>query len=82
MPDSFTPFHRAAGPGDCGPALKPGESRWPTMLVAALLLATTTAAALMAATGTHAPIPALWKQDAPSLFTKAPDSAEYRELLF
>lgn len=52
------------------------------MLVAVLLFATTAAAAFMATTGPHAPIPALWKQDAPSIFTKAPDSAEYRELLF
>jgi hypothetical protein len=50
--------------------------------VAALLFATTTIAAVMATTGAHAPIPQLWKQSAPSIFTKAPDGAEYRELLF
>jgi hypothetical protein len=51
-------------------------------LVALLLFATTTVAAVMATTGTNVPIPQLWKQSAPSIFTKAPDGAEYRELLF
>ena len=84
MPDPFAPFHRAAVPGDHGPAFKPGKewSRWPMALVAVLLFATTAVAAVMATTGSRAPVPALWKQSAPSLFSKAPDGAEYRELLF
>jgi hypothetical protein len=55
---------------------------WATTLIAALLFATTTAAAFIATTGNHAPIPALWKQDPPSIFNKGPEGAEYRELLF
>jgi hypothetical protein len=51
-------------------------------LVALLLFATTTVAAVMATSANHTAIPQLWKQSAPSIFTKAPDGAEYRELLF
>jgi hypothetical protein len=84
MPDPFAPFHRAAIPTSHGPALTPGKawSRWPTTLVALLLFATTTLAAVVAATGNHAPTPQLWKQSPPSIFTKASDGAEFRELLF
>jgi hypothetical protein len=86
MPDPFTPLHQAAAPHDSGHDAAPHASkvwsRWPTTLVAVLLFVTTTAAAVVATSGTHAPIPALWKQGPPSIFTKAPDGAEYRELLF
>ena len=73
MPDPFTP-----------PPLAPLKvwSRWPVTLVFMLLFATTTAAAVIATSGAHAPIPSLWKQGPPSIFSKAPDGAEYRELLF
>jgi len=59
-----------------------GSGWWQMTLIALLLCVTTTAAAVMAAGRTHSPIPALWKQGPPSIFTKAPDGAEYRELLF
>ena len=84
MPDLFTRAHQTAVPGDLGQALKPGKdwSRWPMALIAVLLFAATTAAGVMATSGSHAPIPALWKQTTPSTFTKAPEGSEYRELLF
>ena len=84
MPDPFAPFPRAAIPDDREPAPTPGKewSRWPMTLVALLLFATTTVAAVMATSANHTAIPKLWKQSAPSIFTKAPDGAEYRELLF
>ena len=75
----FTPFGAGYIPEDHGhdPPLdhSKGWGRWPMALVAVLLCATTAAAAVMATGRTHAPVPALWKQGAPNIFTKAPDGA-------
>jgi hypothetical protein len=47
-----------------------------------LLFGTTAAAAVFASGRTHAPIRELLNQSPPSIFTKAPDGAGYRQLLF
>jgi hypothetical protein len=83
---AFTPagngFIIAGQGGDDPSRANPrGRSRWPMTLVALLLLATTATAAVVAAGRIHAPIPEPWKQTPPSIYTKAPEGAGFRDLL-